>query len=506
MRRQNLTFLALLVCADTLSAFQATQRQLNRWEHSEQTHIHASTLASDSETREDSVAEGNTRSGGINHSRAFVSILGDSMTPSEFFRDVWQQKPALFPATDKIHNNVGDGTWNDDKMRESPHKELTQQAWHIVVDLLERGNKQDAPELALVMKNRQVQNRQECFEKYGSTLFAPYLDGCSIVQNHADLISPWIAWFCQDLQQSFPHVYANTYLTPPDSQAMNPHADDREVFVVQLYGSKQWQVFEQVPIEYPYPHEQVGKHGLPVPTHVLEGDNAISTTLEAGDVLYIPRGYVHQAKCTDSPSFHVTIAIATFDWTIAGMMNIATNSILTRIKEYRKAILPCGDSDSLQAQIDDAIKLLKQQVTADVIMKNLNARVDNHVQRATPIRMQQIERARTVEKSDSPVQDGSVVGPEVAQQVTLTSRIRAATNEEKAQSLSNTQSLIIREEIEKDAMDILSRIQSDPTFECVVSDLRSHVPAFESNPTSCDFSVLALAKRAVELGEWAVAS
>ena len=311
MRRQTLICLVLLVGANTVFAFQARHKQLNRWKHSHQTHIHASTLTSDLETRDETVVEGN-------HSRAFASILGDSMTPSDFFQNVWQQEPVLFPASNKIQENIGDGTWNDDRMRESPHEELMRQAWHIVVDLLERGNQQDAPELALVMKNRQVQNRQECLEKYGSTLFAPYLDGCSIVQNHADLISPWIASFCQELQQSFPHVYANTYLTPPHSQAMNPHADDREVFIVQLYGSKDWQVFQQVPIEYPYPHEQVGKNGLPVPPHVLEGDLAISTTLEAGDVLYIPRGYVHQAQCTDSPSFHVTIAIATFDWTVGG--------------------------------------------------------------------------------------------------------------------------------------------------------------------------------------------
>ena len=188
------------------------------------------------------------------------------------------------------------------------------------------------------------------------------------------------------------------------------------------------------------------------------------------------------------------------------MLNIATNSILTRIKDYRKGILPSGDSNVLQAQIDDAIKLLKEQVTADVILKNLNARVDNHVQRATPIRMQQIERARTIEKSERSVQDGSVVGPEAAQQVTLATRIRAATPEEKAQLQSNTQSLVVREEMEKDAMETLSRIQSDPSFECLVSDLRLHVPALESNPIICDLSILGLAKRAVELGEWAVAS
>lgn len=441
-------------------------------------------------------------------SKALESILGNAMSPSDFFRNVWQQKPLLFTTTsNKEYTPPGDGTFHDDKMRESPLKELTRQGWHVLVDLLERGpTQQDAPELALVMKDRKVQNREECFEKYGSTLFGPYLDGCSVVQNHADLISPWIAAFCQDLQKSFPHVYVNTYLTPPNSQAMNPHADDREVFVVQLCGSKNWQVFEQVPVAMPYPHEQVGKNGLQVPSDVLEGPRSIATTLEAGDVLYIPRGHVHQAHCTDSLSFHVTIAIATFDWTLAGMLNVATNSILTKVEDYRKGILPSNNpKEELQAQIDSAIQLLQEQVTADAILNNLHARIDNHVQRATPIRMKQIERGRLMSKeedaNDEPLHDVAI-GRQAAQRISLTTRMRAATPEEQAQ-VHTKQGLLVRREMEEDLQRILSNLQSDSSLECRVSDLKSLLTD-KSNPTLCDLALLGLAKRAVELGELAI--
>ena len=42
--------------------------------------------------------------------------------------------------------------------------------------------------------------------------FAAYLDGCSVVINHADGQSPWLAALCDDLQQggTFPHACANT--------------------------------------------------------------------------------------------------------------------------------------------------------------------------------------------------------------------------------------------------------------------------------------------------------
>ena len=105
----------------------------------------------------------------------------------------------------------------------------------------------------------------------------------------------------------------------------------------------------------PYTHQQVGKPistiptmktttipttpttVLPVPQQVLE-KKILTTTLTPGDVLYIPRGYVHCAYCpiissrtdtttrtmtmgNNSTSFHVTLAIPTHDWTLAGLMS-----------------------------------------------------------------------------------------------------------------------------------------------------------------------------------------
>jgi hypothetical protein len=89
-------------------------------------------------------------------------------------------------------------------------------------------------------------------DAYNNSLFHAYLDGCSVVINHADWISADIAHLCLDLTKSIPHVYANTYLTPPSSQAVAPHADDRDVFVIQLIGKKHWKVYKTVPIPVRY--------------------------------------------------------------------------------------------------------------------------------------------------------------------------------------------------------------------------------------------------------------
>jgi len=67
-------------------------------------------------------------------------------------------------------------------------------------------------------------------------------DGASCVVNHAEYIWAPFTKLCMDLRKSLAHVYANSYVTPPGTQAVPAHADDRDVFIVQLCGCKQWRL------------------------------------------------------------------------------------------------------------------------------------------------------------------------------------------------------------------------------------------------------------------------
>jgi hypothetical protein len=395
--------------------------------------------------------------------------------------------------------------WNEERMVAHPYEELIRHGWHALTDLLEQPFLPQENEPPLVIHNGNVQHPQEWMPAYGSTsLYGPYLNGSSVMQAHADCLSPWLAAFCQDLERTFPCVYANTYLTPPQSRALNLHADDRDVLVVQLVGSKHWQVMKEVPIEFPYPHEQVGKGDLQVPKHVLEGGEALTCTLQPGDVLYIPRGHCHQAKCTDDLSFHVTIAVATFDWSLAGMIHQATKNILTSVPDYRKGILPLEGLDPqdpnkvLQQQIDNAMETLREQITPDAILCNLQARVQPHRQRAKVNRDRQLERFRS-RKSLAP--SPLPVGILAAKQVNFRTRLRAATDEEREQLPRKVQ-LQVREELANDVESILTELRGDPSLEYSLAELQSRR---RTSTIWCDLAWLGLAKQAVEVGELALA-
>ncbi|XP_006899151.1 PREDICTED: bifunctional lysine-specific demethylase and histidyl-hydroxylase MINA-like, partial [Elephantulus edwardii] len=81
-------------------------------------------------------------------------------------------------------------------------------------------------------------------------------------------------------------VGSNVYITPSGSQGLPPRYDDVEVFILQLEGEKHWRLYcPTVPLAREYSVEAEDKIGKP--THEI--------TLKPGDLLYFPRGNIHQA-------------------------------------------------------------------------------------------------------------------------------------------------------------------------------------------------------------------
>lgn len=104
---------------------------------------------------------------------------------------------------------------------------------------------------------------------------------------------------------------SNLYVTPPGAQGFPIHADGHDVFVVQLDGSKAWRVFEP---EYRMPVfslEHMGTMRSKLRARYEETELQIhsSPTLEAGDCLYIPRGFPHCATSGPRGSVHVSVGI-----------------------------------------------------------------------------------------------------------------------------------------------------------------------------------------------------
>ncbi|GMH40109.1 hypothetical protein BSKO_08013 [Bryopsis sp. KO-2023] len=97
-------------------------------------------------------------------------------------------------------------------------------------------------------------------------------------------------------------VGCNAYITPKGTQGLAPHHDDVELFICQTEGSKTWRL-----------HTPINNYSLPaLPSGNLSqeeaGEPIKEVTLNVGDVLYMPKGTVHQAVAQKANSVHLTIS------------------------------------------------------------------------------------------------------------------------------------------------------------------------------------------------------
>jgi ribosomal protein L16 Arg81 hydroxylase len=126
-------------------------------------------------------------------------------------------------------------------------------------------------------------------------------DGATLILYSVEDLSPAV----RSLSESFRDVlrarnHVNLYASWRSENGFDLHWDTHEVMVLQLHGRKQWQIFaptQDAPLDVGVP---------PRPS----GPPAWSGLLNAGDILYLPRGWWHVANAVDGPSLHLTFGIA----------------------------------------------------------------------------------------------------------------------------------------------------------------------------------------------------
>lgn len=137
-------------------------------------------------------------------------------------------------------------------------------------------------------------------------LYRAWNDGFSISIDHLHRFWPPVTRFYKQIESTLQHpAGVNLYYTPPGSQAFRIHYDGHDVFVLQTAGTKDWNVYRQID---PFPN--TGREL----DQDEEGEPLLSCTLREGDVLYIPRGFAHAARATDSASIHLTVQVTPLTW------------------------------------------------------------------------------------------------------------------------------------------------------------------------------------------------
>lgn len=99
---------------------------------------------------------------------------------------------------------------------------------------------------------------------------------------------------------------ANVYWAPAGGQAFPAHYDARDVYALQISGSKRWRVYGV--------HRVLPQRDEHCRDALETTEPTLDITLHPGDALYLPRGFVHLAQATDEASLHVSLITFPTTW------------------------------------------------------------------------------------------------------------------------------------------------------------------------------------------------
>jgi ribosomal protein L16 Arg81 hydroxylase len=159
------------------------------------------------------------------------------------------------------------------------------------------------------------------------------------------------------------------YATPQLGQGFSMHVDTHDVFVLQLHGSKKWQIGEP---ERALPLAARDSGPVGNPGQVRE------YVLRPGDVLYLPRGYPHQAVTSDESSLHLTVGVHAFRW--HDFMVEALKAVAEQRVDFREA-LPAGfldeglDSSRIGALAQGFCDMLRSADVVEQVRRAFEARL-----------------------------------------------------------------------------------------------------------------------------------
>lgn len=208
-----------------------------------------------------------------------MSALQQLLEPveiSHFLQHVWTQKSRFIS---------GDGNRRFDRFF----------SWEILNDLLNYHELDAAMRLAV--------DGKVLDPKENANFLQHCQDGATLIIDRVHKLVPELGQFVEQLRFQIGHpLQVNLYCSWPGKQGFRCHYDTHDVFILQIDGSKEWNVFTDT-FKYPLKTQKCAHLQSP------EEPPYLNCLLEPGDVLYIPRGHWHYALALDRPSLHLTLGI-----------------------------------------------------------------------------------------------------------------------------------------------------------------------------------------------------
>ncbi|WP_431282421.1 cupin domain-containing protein [Humitalea sp. 24SJ18S-53] len=192
-------------------------------------------------------------------------------------------------------------------------------SWRQINRLLDMTHIWSATSLKLVMDSQTLPAEQFCTRQVGrdgmqvmqpdAALVRQWVGrGASVVMNDVDSLTPGLAGVSEAIEAAgFGKAQANVYISWQSHKAFHAHYDTHDVWAVQVEGEKSWNIWEGR-ADYPIPHPAF--RGQPQAHHEqAKGRLREKVLMKPGDLLYLPRGWYHDALAEAPASVHIAYGV-----------------------------------------------------------------------------------------------------------------------------------------------------------------------------------------------------
>jgi lysine-specific demethylase/histidyl-hydroxylase NO66 len=222
------------------------------------------------------------------------------ITPAQFFADYDDRKPLHIPAGD------------DRRKREVLR-------WADFNAMLDRTTTWSSNTLRLVKNHQAVPPEDYCapMQTMDGHVLRPVAGkvemmlstGASLVANDVMYLHAPLTAITAALGEAFgARIGANIYCSFQGVQAFGTHYDNHDVFVIHTEGEKEWNLYQgraANPVDLLPDDAETRRYFEQTRGPVLQ-----KVTMRPGDVLYLPRGWYHDALARDGGSLHVTFSVS----------------------------------------------------------------------------------------------------------------------------------------------------------------------------------------------------
>ncbi|MCB0540975.1 MAG: cupin-like domain-containing protein, partial [Bacteroidetes bacterium] len=238
------------------------------------------------------VTVGYTRPLATIQNRKMEQIIG--LSDEVFFSQYWEVKPYL---AEKHFDNISD-LFTIEKLNQlidSNKKSLN----YPLIRLAKNGK--ILPEFKTTDKVS-TERRGEYQELSISKLNLLLSEGCTLILNAVERFDDNILELKKKFIDIFKEVIqVNLYLSQPGTYGFDLHYDPHEVFIIQIEGEKEWELFDFT-LKKPLRNQRYFSQSKPK-------KKTKNITLKKGDVLYVPRGLWHKAVAQKKSSLHLTVGV-----------------------------------------------------------------------------------------------------------------------------------------------------------------------------------------------------